>query len=30
MFIVLAIVLLGGRFLSGLINGVALFLLGIG
>jgi Zn-dependent protease len=30
MFIVIAIVLLGGRFLSGLINGVALFLLGIG
>ncbi len=30
MFIVIAFVLLGGRFLAGLINGVALFLLGIG
>jgi Zn-dependent protease len=30
MFIVLAVVLLGGRFLSSAINGVALWLLGIG
>ena len=29
MFVVIAIVLIGGRFLSGVINGVALFLLGL-
>jgi len=30
MFIVIAVVLLGGRYISGLINGVTLTLLGVG